>query len=43
MSLNPDFTKMNLQGETKQESFKEWKDRIEAISRCWFGWVSIGW
>ena len=32
MSLNPDFTKMNLQGETKQESFKEWKDRIEAIS-----------
>ena len=23
---------MNLQGETKQESFKEWKDRIEAIS-----------
>ena len=31
MSLNPDFTKMNLQGETKQESFKEWKDRIEAI------------
>ena len=26
------FTKMNLQGETKQESFKEWKDRIEAIS-----------
>ena len=32
MSLNPDFTKMNLQGETKQDSFKEWKDRIEAIS-----------
>ena len=32
MSLNPDFTKINLQSETKQESFKEWKDRIEAIS-----------
>ena len=32
MSLNPDFTRMNLQTETKQESFKEWKDRIEAIS-----------
>lgn len=32
MSLNPDFTKINLQSETKQESFKEWKERIEAIS-----------
>ena len=32
MSLNPDFTRMNLQTETKQESFKEWKERIEAIS-----------
>ena len=32
MSLNPDFTKINLKSETKQESFKEWKERIEAIS-----------
>ncbi len=32
--MQPDFTKMAFQGQAKQESFAEWKDRLEAQTGC---------
>ena len=32
--MHPDFTKMAFQGQAKQESFAEWKDRLEAQTGC---------